>query len=88
VGSDLPAGTAGTGWVHPRRAAGTGRVGRRVRQVRVDGFLFQNRTLPVSYLCPSRVHGYGYGGTRAHGAGTRVLDYSGTGTVITISEPL
>jgi hypothetical protein len=87
--SGLPAGTAGTGRVHPRRAAGT--AGRRVQRARVDGFFFQNRTLPVSYSCPSRVHGYGYGGTRAHGTGPRVgrvLDYSGTGTVITISEPL
>jgi hypothetical protein len=33
-------------------------------------FLFQNRILPVLYMCPSRVqgyheYGYGYGGTRA-----------------------
>jgi hypothetical protein len=41
--------------------------------VRVDEFFFQNYTLPVSYPCPSRVHGYhghgyyeyGYEGTRA-----------------------
>jgi hypothetical protein len=67
------------------------RAGRRIRRVRVNGFFFQNRILFVSYLCPSWVHGYhgyGYGGTWAHRAGTRVLDYSGMGFVITVSEPL
>jgi hypothetical protein len=56
-------------WLHivvcrrvPRARAGYTRGGRRVRRARVDGFFFQNRTLPVSYPCPSRVHGYGYGG--------------------------
>jgi hypothetical protein len=52
--SDLPAGTAGTGT-----------AGRRVRRAWVDGFFFQNRTLSVSYSCPSRIHGYRYRGTRA-----------------------
>jgi hypothetical protein len=56
----LLTGTAGTGRAQPRRAAGragTGTAGRRV-----DGFFFQNRTVLVSYPCPSRVHGYhGYG---------------------------
>jgi hypothetical protein len=70
--SDLSAGTAGTGRVHPLRAAGRAGTGRR--------FFFQNRTLPVSYSCPSRVHGYhryGYEGTRAHGsAGQRVKRYN------------
>jgi hypothetical protein len=66
--SDLPAGTAGTGRVHPRQAVGTVGMGRR--------FFFQNRTLPVSYLCPSRVHGYGYGGTQAHGSVSRERDGS------------
>jgi hypothetical protein len=61
TGSDLPAGTVGMGRVHPRRVG-------RARARRVDGFFFQNRTLPVLYPCPSRVHEYhryGYGGTRA-----------------------
>jgi hypothetical protein len=64
--------------VHPRRAAGradTGTVaGRRVRRAHVDSFFFQNRILPVSYLCPSRVHGYG--GTRAHGSAGQERDGS------------
>jgi hypothetical protein len=54
---------AGTGWVHPQRAAG--RAGRRVRRTWIDGFFFSKSYLPVSYSCPSRVHGYGYGGTQA-----------------------
>jgi hypothetical protein len=67
LSSDLP---AGTGRVHSRWAA----VGR----VQVD-FFFQNRTLLVSYPCPSRVHGYHgyeYGGTRAHGSAGREQDGS------------
>jgi hypothetical protein len=42
------AGTAGTGRVHPRRAAGrAGTASRRVRRAQVDGFFFQNHTLSV-----------------------------------------
>jgi hypothetical protein len=80
---------AGTDRVHPRRAtgtAGTGTAGRRVRWARVDRFFFQNRTLPVSYSCPSRVHGYheygyvvlGHTGRRVgNGTGRRVKRYNG-----------
>jgi hypothetical protein len=68
--SDLSAGTAGTGRVHPRRAADRAGTGRRV--------FFQNRALPVSYPCPSWVHGYhryGYG-VLEH-TGRRVKRYNG-----------
>jgi hypothetical protein len=67
----------------PRVRAGYTRGGRQVGRARV--FFF--KTVPYPSHTRAR-RGYGYGGTRAHGAGTRVLDYSGTGTVITVSEPL
>jgi hypothetical protein len=81
LNSDLPAGTAGTGRVHPRRAAdraGTGTAGRRVR---VDFFF---KTVPY----PSHIRARrGYTGT-----GTEVLGHtgrgeSGTGSVITFQKP-
>jgi hypothetical protein len=62
--SGLLTGIPGMDRVRPRRAAGrasTGTAGRRVRRVHVDVF-FQKCTLHVSYLCPSRVHGYRYAG--------------------------
>jgi hypothetical protein len=65
--SELLTGTTGTDRVQPRRAvdrAGMSTTDRRVGRTRVDEFFFQNRTLSVSYPCPSRVHGYhghGYG---------------------------
>jgi hypothetical protein len=68
--SDLP---AGTGWVHPRRAAGradTDTAGRRVRWARVDGFFF--KTVPY----PSHIRARrGYTGTT--GTGTGVLGHTG-----------
>jgi hypothetical protein len=60
--SGLPAGTAGTGRVHPRRAAGTagtGTAGRRVRCARVAGYN------PYSCTRARRGYWYGYEGTRA-----------------------
>jgi hypothetical protein len=89
--SVLPAST-----VHPRRAAGRTDMGTAGRRVRIDVFFF--KTIP--YLSHTRARrgytgttgtGTGYSGTRGGSkgrAGTRVLDYSGTGTVITVSEPL
>jgi hypothetical protein len=74
---DLPAGTAGTGRVHPRQAAGTagtGTAGRRVRRARVDEIFFQNRTRARRGYTGTT--GYGYGGTRAHGSAGRVRDGS------------
>jgi hypothetical protein len=50
----LLTGTASTGRAQPQW------IGR----IWVDEFFFKNHTLPVSYPCPSRVHGYhghGYG---------------------------
>jgi hypothetical protein len=65
---DLPAGTAGTGRVHPRQAAGTagtGTAGRRVRRARVDEIFF--KTVPVPVV-----------GTRVpRGTGTGVLGHTG-----------
>jgi hypothetical protein len=52
-----------------------GTAGRRVGRAQVDMFFFQNRTLPASYPCPSRVHRYHKHGY--HGYGYR---YSGTDT--------
>jgi hypothetical protein len=66
--SDLPAGTTGTGRVHPRRAAGTGR--------RI--FFFKTVLYP-SHTCARRGDtgmGYGYRGTRAHGSAGRERDGS------------
>jgi hypothetical protein len=62
----LPAGTPATG------RAGTGMAGRRIRRVRVDGFFYQNRTLFVSYSCPSWVHGYGVHWYGYSGTGRRI----------------
>jgi hypothetical protein len=53
-------------WVRAGYTLGGRRVGR--TRAQIDGFFFQNRTLFVSYMYPSRVHGYhgyGYGSTRA-----------------------
>jgi hypothetical protein len=67
--SDLPAGTAGTGRVHPRRAAGragTDTVGMGRRVFFLKSYLTRLIFLPVA---GTRVHGYHryrYGGTRAH----------------------
>jgi hypothetical protein len=63
--SDLPAGTAGTGWVHPWRAAGT--ASRWVRRARVDNFFF--KTVPYLFHIRAR---RGYTGT-----GTGVLGHTG-----------
>jgi hypothetical protein len=57
--SDLTAGTADTGRVHPRRTAG-----RRVRWARVDGFFF-SKPYPTR-LIPVPVAGTRVRGTRAH----------------------
>jgi hypothetical protein len=68
----LPAGTAGTDRVHPRRAAGRagmGTEGRRVRRTRVDKFFFSKlyptRFIPVpvadTRIQRARVLGHGHG---------------------------
>jgi hypothetical protein len=69
----LPAGTAGTGRVHPRRAAGracTGTAGRRVRRARVDGFFFKTVPYPSHTRARRR-----YTGTT--GTDTEVLGHTG-----------
>jgi hypothetical protein len=72
--SDLPAGTSGTGRVHPRRAAGrvgTGTAGRRVRRAWVDGIFFF-KTVPYPSHTRAR---RGYTGTMD--TGTEVLGHTG-----------
>jgi hypothetical protein len=67
--SDLPAGTAGTGRVHPRRVG-------RARVQRVDGFFFSKPyptrliPVPVEGTQVPRVRVRGYSVTRVGGSGT------------------
>jgi hypothetical protein len=73
--SDLRAGTAGTGRVHPRWV---GRV-----RVRVDDFFFKTVPYPSHTRASRGYHGYGYGVLRhtgrrvGNGTGRRVKRYNG-----------
>jgi hypothetical protein len=84
--SDLPAGTAGIGRVHPRWAAdraGTGTAGRRVRRAWVDVFFLKPYpTCLISVpVAGTRVRVRGYSSTRVGGSGTGRV---GGSNVITI----